>query len=182
MPIIELAAFRLQHIEVILGRIAGDFPERRGSITPEPVERILDVQVAPEVHLCYFLMPEIYPALRGVEAFHLLAIFLAVGKGGSLIAHEGSPAVFGAMPIDLVALIAAVNEYQIILHAETSGKHGNIIPRVQLVAVHQAGASIQPPGTHYRIETLTLNIHRQEAQRHTADVALICPEITQAVI
>ena len=36
---------------------------------------------------------------------------------------------------------------------------------MQLVAVHQAGAAIQPPGTYYRIETLALNIHRQEAQR-----------------
>ena len=48
MPIIELAAFGFQYIEVILGRIAGDFPERRGSITPESEERILGVQVAPD--------------------------------------------------------------------------------------------------------------------------------------
>lgn len=128
MAIIKLAAFGFQHIEVILGRIAGDFPERRGSITPEPEERILDVQVAPEVHICHLLMAEIYPALRGVESFHLLAIFLSMGKGGSLIAHEGSPAVLGTMPIDLVALIAAVDEHEIILHSETSSKRRDVIP------------------------------------------------------
>ncbi len=128
MAIIELAAFGFQHIEVILGRIAGDFPERCGGIAPEPEERIFYVQVAPEVHLSHLLMPEIYPALGRVESFYLLTIFLAVGKGGSFIAHEGSPAVFGTMPVDLVALIAAVDEHQIVLHAETSGKHGNVIP------------------------------------------------------
>lgn len=105
------------------------FPRaERGCVTPESEERILDVQVAPEVHLCHLLMPEIYPALRGVEAFHLLTIFLAVDKGGSFIAHECSPAIFSTMPIDLVALIATVDKHQIILYTKTSGKHGSVIP------------------------------------------------------
>ena len=47
MTIIELAAFGFQHVEVILGYIAGDFPERSGCVTPGAEERILDVQVAP---------------------------------------------------------------------------------------------------------------------------------------